>query len=208
MDGFLRIIYITISALIAIIFHEMAHGYISHRLGDPTPKSTGRLSMNPFNHLDPIGLISLIIFGFGWAKPVRVNPYYYKNKKGGMALVALAGPVTNFLIALIALFISGLIYKLSNYEIIYHEDFIKILVRINIGLGMFNLIPIPPLDGSKIIGAVLPEKVYFEYMRYERYGFFILIALLAFGILNEPLSKALNFIEFNLSQIVIFILQL
>jgi len=198
-------IYIVPAALIAIVFHELAHGYISYRLGDPTPKEAGRLTLNPLKHLDPIGTAMLIIFRFGWAKPVMVNPDYYKNKKLGMVLVALAGPITNLIIAFISLLILGIIVKTNDLTLAALLDtsygqFINLLAIINIGLGLFNLIPIPPLDGSKVLGAILPEDLYFSYMKYESFGFIILIALLFFDILD--LQKALYFVYNGLFSIV------
>ena len=176
------------AVLIAIITHEWAHGFISYVLGDPNPKHDGRLSLNPLKHLDLVGTICLLVFHFGWAKPVQVNPNYYKNQKLGMVLTALAGPVMNFLIAIIAVAIvlflvttttstTGITYYLLNV--------FKYTAIISIGLGVFNLIPIPPLDGSKVLFSFLPESVYFSYMKYERYGMLILFALLAFGFFSN-----------------------
>jgi len=188
------------AVLIAISMHEFAHGYVSHRLGDPTPKQMGRLSVNPLAHLDPVGTLCLLIFHFGWAKPVGVNPYYYKNRKKGMVMVSLAGPIMNFFIAFLSIGAMGLILKTTGgYAgefIIYIFNFLNYLFIINIGLGVFNLIPVPPLDGSKVVGAILPEEKYFKYMKYERYGMIILIGLLYLGILNLPL----NIIRGGISQ--------
>lgn len=186
------LLYTIPAALIAISFHEFAHGFVSDRLGDPTPRSYGRLSLNPLAHLDPIGTICLILFRFGWAKPVMVNPNYYKNRKAGMVLVGLAGPVMNFIIALVSAIIMQIIINLTGGyvgNVVYAIfQFLNVLYIINIGLGVFNLIPFPPLDGAKVLGGLLPERVYFGLMRYERYGQFIIFALLATGALNIPLS--------------------
>ena len=160
-------LYIIPAALIAIMCHELCHGLMSYLLGDPTPKEQGRLSLNPLKHLDLMGTLCLILFKFGWAKPVQVDPRYYKNPKWGMALVALAGPLANFILA----FISGLIYVLILKYAPYSEliqillYFVTYLMVINIGLGIFNLIPIPPLDGSKIVGVILPNESYHKYMK-------------------------------------------
>lgn len=179
-------LYIIPAALIAIIFHEMAHGYVSYWLGDPTPKEYGRLSLNPLKHIDPVGILCLIFFRVGWAKPVMINPKYYKNEKWGIALVSLAGPLMNFLLAFISIFFMVLIAKFSSIIFLtkYLSTFLLQLAVINIGLGVFNLIPIPPLDGSKIIGAILPEEAYYQYMKYQKYGtIFMLIIIVLFNIL-------------------------
>lgn len=189
-----ELIYLIPAILIAVSLHEFAHGYVSYKLGDPTPKATGRLSLNPLAHLDPMGTICLLFFHFGWAKPVQVNPYYYKDKKRGMALVGLAGPMMNFLIALICAFAIEVILKVTGG---YGGDVIMFIFKlfnytyiINIGLGVFNLIPFPPLDGAKIIGALLPEEKYFKFMKHERYGQLIIFALLMFNFLDGPLMIA------------------
>ncbi len=180
-------LYIIPAALIAIILHEISHGLVSSWLGDPTPKRQGRLSLNPLKHLDPVGTLCLIIFHVGWAKPVVVNPEYYKNKKRGMALVALAGPVTNFLIAIISIIIISLIAVFATAEITIVNiifNFFTYLAIINLGLGIFNLIPIPPLDGSRIFGAFLSDAAYEIYMKIERYGFIIIAVLLVLSSLR------------------------
>ncbi len=175
-------LYIIPAALIAIILHEIAHGLVSSWLGDPTPKRQGRLSLNPLKHLDPIGTVCLILFHVGWAKPVVVNPEYYKHKKGGMALVALAGPLVNFILAILSILIISLITAFATSDSTFIKiifEFFTYLAIINLGLGIFNLIPIPPLDGSRIIGSLLSDNAYEVYMRIERFGF-IIIALLLF----------------------------
>lgn len=198
-DLLLELLYAVPSALIAIVLHEFAHGWVSARLGDPTPSLTGRLSLNPLRHLDPIGTLALVIFHVGWAKPVRVNPNYYKKPKLGMALTALAGPCMNFLVAFVSYLAMGLVFRfagaaglLQNSIGYYIALFFHYCAMLNIGLGAFNLIPIPPLDGSKVLGAVLPEKWYFGYMKYERYGAIAMVALLWLGAL-DPLLNAIRF---------------
>lgn len=179
-------IYIVVAALFAIILHEIAHGLVSTWLGDPTPKRQGRLSLNPLKHLDPIGTLCLIFFRVGWAKPVVVNPDYYKNKKRGMALVALAGPLMNFLLAIFSIIIMAIFVKVNAYSnvLIIIYNFLLYFSVINLGLGLFNLIPIPPLDGSRILGAFLKDDTYEQYMKYERYGFIIIAILLALSSLR------------------------
>ena len=179
-------IYIVVAALFAIILHEIPHGLVSTWLGDPTPKRQGRLSLNPLKHLDPIGTLCLIFFHVGWAKPVVVNPDYYKNKKRGMALVALAGPLMNFLLAIFSIIIMAIFVKVNAYSnvLIIIYNFLLYFSVINLGLGLFNLIPIPPLDGSRILGAFLKDDTYEQYMKYERYGFIIIAILLALSSLR------------------------
>ena len=177
--------------LLAISVHEMAHGFVAYKLGDPTAKSMGRLSLNPLKHLDPIGAICMLLFGFGWAKPVMVNPYYFKNIKRDTALVSLGGPLSNFILA----FIGIAVYKIlivcntplnafTNIVVVFLANFIYL----NIGLGTFNLLPIPPLDGSKIFLPLLPKRLYYDIMQYERLGWLVLVAALSTGVLTPILS--------------------
>lgn len=212
MDFIENMIYVLPAVLIAISMHEFSHGYASYKLGDPTPKEKGRLTLNPLAHLDPIGALCLIIFHFGWAKPVPVNPYYYKERKKGMVLVALAGPLMNFLLAFISLMVTGIILKVTGGaagKVVYGIfQFFMISTMINLGLGVFNLIPFPPLDGSKILGAILPEEKYFKYMQYERYGSIILLALLWIGFLDKPLGFVIGGIHNGMWQLIILILHL
>ena len=196
-------IYIVVAALFAIILHEIAHGLVSTWLGDPTPKRQGRLSLNPLKHLDPIGTLCLIFFHVGWAKPVVVNPDYYKNKKRGMALVALAGPLMNFLLSIFSIIIMAIFVKVNAYSnvLIIIYNFLLYFSVINLGLGLFNLIPIPPLDGSRILGAFLKDDTYEQYMKYERYGFIIIAILLALSSLRgygTSFISELVYIIFNL----------
>ena len=210
MTNFLEITQTLIAVLIAITFHEFAHGYASYKMGDPTPKETGRLSLNPFKHLDFLGTICLMIVHFGWAKPVQVNPYYYKNRKKGMVIVALAGPMMNFLIMSISILVMGVILKVTGGYggdfIIFVFDLFSLLAVINLSLGVFNLIPIPPLDGSKILGAILPEDKYFKYMRFERFGYLLLLAVLYFDVLRGPLNTVIMWIYNGVWDVVSFLL--
>ncbi len=192
IDVLLEYAYIAIAALIAIVLHELAHGLVSYMLGDPTPKRQGRLSLNPLKHLDPIGTLCLVFFHVGWAKPVMVNPEYYKHRRLGMALVALAGPLMNFILAIVSTILMGLVYKISyanNLNVVIENiiyilfNFFQALAIINLGLGLFNLLPIPPLDGSKILGSFLKGNVYEQYMKYQRYGFLILTGILLLSML-------------------------
>lgn len=205
-----ELIYLIPAILIAVSLHEFAHGYVSYKLGDPTPKVIGRLSLNPLAHLDPVGTLCLLFFRFGWAKPVQVNPYYYKDKRKGMALVGLAGPTMNFLLALICAFAIEIILKITGGYggdvILFIFNLLNYTYIINIGLGVFNLIPFPPLDGAKIIGALLPEEKYFKFMKYERYGQLIIFALLMFNFLDIPLDlarKGLDSIIWGIVKLVV-----
>ena len=180
--------------LIALTIHEYAHACVSDSLGDPTPRMTGRLTLNPLAHLDILGTIALVLVGFGWAKPVPVNMNRFKDPRRGMALTALAGPASNLLIAAVFLFLYGLCYIPLNKSAAgrYFLQMIDLTAVISIGLGVFNLLPIPPLDGSKILFSFLPAGSYRALMRYERYIALLLFALMWAGVLGRPLSAAIN----------------
>lgn len=186
------LIYTAPATLLAISAHEFAHGMVSYWLGDPTPKRDGRLSLNPLHHLDLVGTICMLVFRFGWAKPVKVNPQYYKNPKQGMALTALAGPVMNLILAFLFLGIFVGLFHVTEGSTEGILGYLMLLAQytaiMNIGLGVFNLIPIPPLDGSKVLGIFLPQRTYFQLMRYERYGGLLMIVLLYTGVLSRPLG--------------------
>lgn len=173
--------------LIALMFHELAHGFVSIKLGDPTPRLQRRMTLNPLAHLDPVGTLLMIFTGFGWAKPVEINPRYYKDPKKGMALTALAGPVANFLLAIIAMLIYGVCFVIYAKTGIFASsiDTIAILmvrfVQLNLCFMVFNFIPIPPLDGSRVLGIFLSNSAYFKLQQYERYSFMLIILLSAVG---------------------------
>ncbi len=194
-EKLLMILITLLCVLLSLTIHEVGHGLAAYAMGDRTAQSRGRLSLNPLHHIDPIGGLCLLIFGFGWAKPVPVNPYNFKNQKSGMVLTSLAGPLTNFILAFIAeigvCVLGGMTFRSAGFgfdlaSLLY--TFFIYMVYMNLGLGIFNLIPIPPLDGSKVLSAVLPTDLYFKYMQYERYGFIILILLMNFGVFNRFLS--------------------
>ena len=180
-----------IAVLLCLTVHETCHGLTACALGDPTAKSRRRLSLNPLRHIDWLGLVMMLAAGFGWAKPVPVDPRYFKKPKQGMALTALAGPVSNLLLALLAMLLSREIYLHFLYSngVAWLFDFILYsLAALSIGLGIFNLLPIPPLDGAKVLGAFLPDQTYFSLMRYERYGMLVLLALSWFGVTGRLIS--------------------
>ncbi len=190
LESILMVLLRLAVVLFAISFHELSHGFVAYKLGDNTAKYDGRLSLNPLKHIDPFGALCMFFFGFGWARPVRVNPYYFKNIKRDTALVSLAGPVSNFILAYIGMFGSLYLCPLIPNGFAWHftSVFFEIFIGCNIALGVFNLIPIPPLDGSKIFLSLLPKRIYFEIMRYERYGFIVLIIALYLGVIDPVLN--------------------
>ncbi len=170
---------------------------MSTKLGDPTPRWQGRLTLNPMAHIDWLGAVGILLFGIGWAKPVQVNARYYKNPKWGMALVALAGPISNIIVAFISIFLYKIIEVIfvatgilgSNYNLIFVISlFFMVIAQINVHLAVFNLIPIPPFDGSRILFTFLPQKHYFKIMQYERFIFIGILALLYTGVLDAPIA--------------------
>ncbi len=183
-----------IPSLFCITLHELSHGYIAYRLGDDTAKRAGRLTLNPLRHIDPIGLLMMLVFHFGWAKPVPVNMMRFQNPKKGMAITALAGPLCNLLITAVFLFFYGLLNRpLSG--ITFGEVVLEMLyltAYISIGLCLFNLIPVPPLDGSKVLLSLLPDNAYVTLLRYERYGGLLLLLLVWTGFLGRPLSRVIS----------------
>ena len=187
MDAVLR----TAAVLLCLTVHETCHGLAAYALGDPTAKSMHRLSLNPLHHIDWFGLAMMFAAGFGWAKPVPVDPRYFKKPKQGMAVTALAGPVSNFLLAVLLILISKAIYLYAPYSAVWDAVFTFCLYTaapLSIGLGLFNLVPSPPLDGSKVLGVLLPDEAYSKLMRYERYGILLLLALSLLGVTGNFIS--------------------
>ena len=200
--GFAEIITYVISCLVVIFItlpiHELAHGFVANKLGDPTARYQGRLTFNPLAHVDYIGAFSIIVFGFGWAKAVPVNMGNFKNPRRDMAITALAGPVSNLLMALVCNIIVCLFVYVIGFKSIvlyYIVMFFNYISQISVSLAVFNLIPIPPLDGSRIISAFLPPRIYYNLMRYERYFFMLLIVLMASDVLALPLSYAIGSVD-------------
>ncbi|MBP3479084.1 MAG: site-2 protease family protein [Oscillospiraceae bacterium] len=189
-DRVQSMLFIAPVILLAIVCHECAHGWVSYKLGDPTAKNAGRLTLNPFKHLDIMGTLCLLVFRVGWAKPVPIDPRYYQDRKKGIIYVSLAGPVTNFVLAFISLLVEGFLMRFGSHA----STVIWILCQlcyysavVNVGLGLFNLIPIPPLDGSKIVG-MLSSWAAAQYAKLQHYWRVILIVLLVTGILSKPLN--------------------
>lgn len=189
-DALLRVLAI----FLCLTVHETCHGLAALALGDPTAKSMHRLSLNPLRHIDWFGLALMFAAGFGWAKPVPVDWRYFKRPKQGMALTALAGPVSNFLLAVLLIGMSKAIFLYAPYGAFWNTSFefcLYTAAPLSIGLGLFNLIPIPPLDGSKVLAVVLPDAAYGRLMRYERYGLLALLALSWFGITGGFIGDAI-----------------
>lgn len=173
--------------LISITIHEFAHARTSYALGDPTPKMTGRLSLNPLDHLDPLGLLMLWFFRFGWAKPVQINPFYYEDRKKGTIVVSLAGPLSNLILA----FFTMILLKLGVFKGL-PLSFLYTLFMYNLILAVFNLIPVPPLDGSKILIGFLPGRHAYELSKLENYGPILLILMIYLGLLDTILDPMIN----------------
>lgn len=191
ISGLMELVISVSASLLCITVHETCHGLAALCLGDPTAKEQGRLSLNPLRHVDPMGLVMMALLHFGWARAVPVNPGNFRHPKAGMALTALAGPVSNVCLMLLAvLAYYGVAIFCPEWE--YLVMFLQLTAILSAGLAVFNLFPIPPLDGSKILFAVLPDRWYGKLLRYERYGMVLLAVLLVLGVLDTPLGVLRN----------------
>ena len=192
-DGVWQTAVLVAASLLCITFHETCHGLAAYRLGDNTAKRMGRLSLNPLKHVDLMGLIMMALFRFGWAKPVPVDMRNFKNPKAGMALTALAGPVSNVVLAYAAVVLCNFVMFLadrlgSTWLLLALAQFFVYVEIISAGLAVFNVFPIPPLDGSKVLFALLSDRAYDWLMRYEKYGMGLLMVLLVTGVIDRPLG--------------------
>jgi len=196
----LTFVLIAVPLLYSVILHELAHGWVAYRMGDPTARMMGRLSLNPLRHLDPVGTLMLFFVGFGWARPVPVNFANLSGSRRELILVSSAGIIVNTILAFLSILLLRLIAPteqgMAGTALYY-------MAHINIILAAFNLIPIPPLDGSKILMGFLPENLQYHLSRLEPYGFFIIIALLFFGVLN-PLIDFFRWIILSIISILLF----
>ncbi len=201
-NGDVLSLLITFFSRLFVIFctmpvHEYAHALIATKLGDQTPRLSGRLTLNPMAHISPLGAIMIFLCGFGYAKPVNVNPRNFKDAKKGMAFTAIAGPISNLIMGFLFIFIATLFSQMlyNNTTIAYAiYTFLIFAGTVNVNLAVFNLLPIPPLDGSRILQLLIPTKYYYKFMQYERYIVLVVFVLILTGVLSTPLSILSNLI--------------
>lgn len=197
-DKIIDLLFVIPCVLFALTVHEVSHGYMAYRLGDPTARNMGRLTLNPLKHLDPIGALCMVLFHFGWARPVPINTRYFRKPRRDTALTAAAGPISNFIMAFLGLLVQEILLAVfirhpASSQFVYNLQYAALTLFsyfhvLNLSLGLFNLIPVPPLDGSRIFLTFLPAKYYFGIMQYERYIQLGLMVLLWLGLLSRPLS--------------------
>jgi Zn-dependent protease len=186
-----------IAVILAMSVHEVAHGLVSYWMGDPSAKRAGRLSLNPFVHIDWAGLGCLLLFGVGWARPVPINPRYYKHKKTGIIWTSFAGPAANFILSFLCILIYCLLFRFA-YSFLFGTFgywlgvVLQVTATLSLGFGVFNLLPIPPLDGSKIFWSFLPDDLYYKYMNPSPWISMIFLVVLFSGVLNTPISKLIS----------------
>ena len=208
-------IIISLFAMVFVVFctlpiHEYAHALVATKLGDQTARLSGRLTINPLAHLDIIGSLMILFVGFGYAKPVPVNPRNFKNPKVGMALTAIAGPIANIIMAIIFILLKDIVMLVpvkSQFAYVILSavyTFLYFAAYINIGLAVFNLLPIPPLDGSRILQLLIPDKYYFKFAQYERYIVIVVFVLIIVGVLDKPLA----FLRDGLFEVLEFLIGL
>ncbi|NCC67214.1 MAG: site-2 protease family protein [Clostridia bacterium] len=196
-----------IPALLCITFHELSHGFVAYKLGDNTAKNAGRLTLNPIKHIDILGLFMMVMFKFGWAKPVPINMNNFKKPKWGMAITALAGPVSNIILAALIMLIYGFVYLPLTNAGGFGKTLTEMLLTtayMSCALAVFNIIPISPLDGSKVLFSFLPEKAYYNLMRYERFGFVLLLVLVWADVMTPFLTTATQAVYSYLSKIALW----
>ena len=210
MDTVLNLLARVFVVFCTLPVHEYAHALIATKLGDDTARLKGRLTLAPLAHIDPIGAFMIFLVGFGYAKPVPVNPRRFKNPKAGMALTALAGPVSNVIMAFVFMLLRGIsaaLYVRTQLPFLdVSQSFFYFAANINISLAVFHLIPIPPLDGSRIINLIIPSKYYFKIMQYEKYIILAVFALIFFGVLDGPLTAISNAIMSGINFITLVLL--
>ncbi|MCR2032311.1 site-2 protease family protein [Anaerofustis stercorihominis] len=189
-ERIIQMLYMLVPIILALSVHEFAHAFAADKLGDPTARVSGRMTLDPTKHLDPIGFVSLLFFGFGWARPVPFNPMNLKNRKSGTLLISLAGPLSNLILAVIFSVLLKFVIIPINNEVLTYIFYYGVII--NISLMAFNLIPVPPLDGSKILASLLPDRLEMKFYQYEHYLYLLLIILLITGIIGYILSPIMS----------------